>query len=502
MIDLAEAGQGLSRDRSEEPVGAREEVRVKVQAWVLLLGLSVAACASNADLGGGSGDSGTLADSSVRGGPDGSNGGDDGSSDGEVGDAGDGASNLDFQDAAPIPLADLCPLFTEDLCTYLIQCDKAPYRDMSQCLAENYCYGLPELTQAAAQGAVIYDPSKVGACDARFRSDPCGFADLLFATDIFYVLSFCPGTLTPEQKQGDACVSDGECQSGLFCNKGDTGACPGTCTAYSTAGQPCDTNGLQCADGFLCNASNICEATTGAVGTPCTSDSDCGGSTIYICLGDAACNEPPVLWCDKSTGTCAAGLDAGAACGPADAGNQPCARGLSCAAVLLTGTCVAPGPAGTPCSDDSACETGLHCGAFQFDVSLGKCAPPTVEGAACTSQTECASGLFCKYDEGGTSAVCSAPSGLGGACTGNSNADCQTGLTCSNQICMNTLYPGDACGDATSLCVLSTCKSGVCANYAKVGGACATTSDCFEGACVAGTCADTTVCANPGDGGA
>jgi hypothetical protein len=63
---------------------------------------------------------------------------------------------------APIALQDLCPVFTEDLCTSLMKCDGVSYCDMQQCIAENDCYGLPQLTKAAADGAVLYDASKVG----------------------------------------------------------------------------------------------------------------------------------------------------------------------------------------------------------------------------------------------------------------------------------------------------------------------------------------------------
>src|SRR5258708_3308479 len=103
--------------------------------------------------------------------------------------------------AAPIALQDLCPVFTEDLCIYLMQCAAVPYCDMQQGVPVHDCYGLPQLTKAAAAGAVLYDASKVGACDARFRSDPCHFAFFLFTPDIFQVLSYCPGTITPQLKQ-------------------------------------------------------------------------------------------------------------------------------------------------------------------------------------------------------------------------------------------------------------------------------------------------------------
>src|SRR5689334_21976196 len=93
-------------------------------------------CGRNADLGGGD---------------DGGGGGATPSSDATTPDG----SSMSDVDAGPIALADLCPLFTEDLCIYLMQCSKAPYEDLSQCMAENTCYGVPDLTRAANQGAVL-----------------------------------------------------------------------------------------------------------------------------------------------------------------------------------------------------------------------------------------------------------------------------------------------------------------------------------------------------------
>jgi hypothetical protein len=75
----------------------------------------------------------------------------------------------------------------------------------------------------------------------------------------------CAGALTPQLNQGQSCLSSGECESGLFCQKqGDV--CPGTCTAYLAAGQPCAPDGCvqdagsgQCANDLICNSKDECQ---------------------------------------------------------------------------------------------------------------------------------------------------------------------------------------------------------------------------------------------------
>src|SRR6187549_3889982 len=95
-----------------------------------------------------------------------------GSSPGHAGTAGSNSSAAGGQSgavsSAPIPLTDLCPVFVGDLCAYLSQCLGEKFRDIDQCKAEVDCYGLPELQAAAAKGSVVYDPSQVGQCHARF----------------------------------------------------------------------------------------------------------------------------------------------------------------------------------------------------------------------------------------------------------------------------------------------------------------------------------------------
>ncbi len=404
---------------------------------------------------------------------------------------------------APIAVADLCPVFTSDLCTYLIQCGQAPYRNLAQCLAEVDCYGLAQLQAAVAAGGVVYDPSKVGACHARFLSDPCNFAFFLFTPTIFDVLSYCPGTITPELAAGADCVADGECTQGLYCQKTTSGACPGKCTAYAEAGAACGLDATlmtypQCGPELECNNNNICQP-NGKPGSVCANDSDCGPT--IICLDDPSCVTPN-LWCNLSgggaTGTCNVGVAAGATCGAAKAGTTSydiqCADGLWCSQIFIdqAGVCRVPAGMGAPCNNFGGCEKGFHCGGYVpvgAGATLGQCVPPSASGGPCTFTDDCQPGLGCP------ASTCAPLGALGGLC--QQDGDCQAGMTCASGKCAHAAYPGDACVGTTSVCVLSLCKNGTCVDTAKVGQPCMVDADCGSGTCLQGTCADTSVCAVP-----
>jgi hypothetical protein len=84
------------------------------------------------------------------------------------------------------------------------------------------------------------------------------------------------------------------------------------------------------------------------------------------------------------------------------------------------------------------------------------------------------------------------PIGLNGVCMIDS--DCQSGLFCSNGVCLTARYPGDPCTDAISACVHSLCSSGVCVDHIKAGQPCSANAACVSGTCASGVCADTSVC--------
>lgn len=397
--------------------------------------------------------------------------------------------------AAPIPLDSLCPLFTNDLCVYLMQCAHAAYRDMDHCKAEVDCYGLPVLTAAAAAGKVLYDPSAVGTCSAKFLNDPCNFfGSAPWSTDIFSVLAQCPGAIAAKVPVGDACeAATGECATG-YCQKTDR-VCPGKCTAYGQVGDSC-AGSAPCDATLRCNDQRLC-APYGKVGDLCQTAEDCP-PTVTCPVGDASCT-PARYFCDPATKACKAAVGEGSPCGyvlGAGLGTIVCADGLWCdqGALTASGTCRMSGGAGAPCSEYGGCAYGakLHCVGTDSShpaAMVGVCTPQGSVGASCTFESDCQADLHCAANK-----ACAAPAAVGGACS--TRTDCATGLGCAGTVCVKAAYPGDACASDAD-CVLSLCKNGTCADHAKVGEACATNADCTTGVCAAGVCADKSVCAVP-----
>jgi hypothetical protein len=416
----------------------------------------------------------------------------DGTSAGDIGASTEGDAGDAGLDAAPVPLGSLCALFTHDLCIYLMQCNQAPYRDLAHCEAELDCYGLPQLQAAAAEGGVIYDPAKVGVCNARFQANPCGFGFFLFTPDIFKVLAYCPGTITPRLEAGAPCVS-AECVPGLYCEK-DAGRCPGTCNPYATVGASCAGSvqcdpSLQCTSGFG-TSSEVCEFPAEA-GSPCTS----GCGSTENCPADPQNCPVQNLWCDSTSHTCKPGVGEGAPCGPQPDGGPTgaCASNLFCDQVFLDkpGICRKASDAGGPCNQ-IGCSAGLHCAGYVSlgaDAGLGRCVGPSADGGPCNSPSDCVGGAYCG------NGACGGGLAFGATCS--QDTDCQSGLTCASRTCAHAAYPGDPCDGTSTVCVLSLCKNGTCVDHAKVGQPCTMNTDCATGTCYQGTCADTSVCPVP-----
>jgi hypothetical protein len=348
---------------------------------------------------------------------------------------------------------------------------------------------------SAAQGGVLYDPSQVGACNARFLADPCGFAFFLFTPDIFEVLSLCPGTITPQRTAGQPCVSSGECTQGLYCKK-DSG-CPGTCTPFAKVGESC-AGSTQCGPQLRCVTAStpplidVCQATPNA-GDPCKSTGDCSSTTENCPADPSACSNPN-LWCDPTTGTCKPGAGQGGACGPTTAGSvrEPiaCASNLWCDQVFLDkpGTCRQAGGVGAPCND-IGCDRGLHCAGYiplGAGATLGACVGLSSGGGPCNSSSDCQGDMYCG------NGTCGGGKPFGSACQQDTN--CQAQMTCPSGMCVHAAYPGDVCDGTTAVCVFSICRNGKCVDHAKVGQPCTVNDDCATGTCFRGSCADTSVC--------
>jgi hypothetical protein len=390
--------------------------------------------------------------------------------------------------ATPIALPDLCPIFTHDLCVYLMECSGARYRDAAHCERELSCYGLPQLTAAAAAGAVEYNPQRVGECHEFFMKSPCTFGFFFSTPDIYDVLQFCPGTIAPKSAAGVACSANGECGAGLYCDKGSTYTCPGTCKPFAQQGESC-AGSASCAQELRCD-NELCVPEAKA-GDSCT---DFCSSSVS-CLADQIC--PENVWCDKAAGKCALGRLEGEPCGATGSGSEAstadCAVNLWCDKIGSgAGTCRKPSPVGGPCNRDefAACAKDLHCVGYVPSgaaATLGTCQPPGPSGTDCTSRKDCATGLSC------VASHCAAPGGAGAPCNGNS--ECAADLACSENKCAVARYPGDAC-DA-GRCTGSRCVDGTCQYHAQVGEACAMAADCATGACVDGHCYDDSVCKVP-----
>jgi len=395
-----------------------------------------------------------------------------------------GAGSVFAESSAP---GSLCATFTRALCSYLMQCQSVAYCDLSHCLAENDCYGFPQLEQAVDEGAVVYDPSKAAACFESFGSDPCHLGALPPTPDVFDVLSRCAGSLTPQLTQGKPCVSSSECGADLYCNIAGQ-ICPGSCTPFATTGQSC-AGGASCGAGLMCSSQNICRPNATA-GSPCSGYSDCQSNASCV---DPPCASPS-LWCDSTTGTCMPGVAQSAACGVTPGGPIACAQGLWCNALASDGqgTCQPPGAEGAPCNDLGGCQTGLHCAGYAPQggtPSLGQCALPATEGGNCEANTDCATGLVC------VGGACSPPLDVGLRC--NSDSYCKPGLTCATEKCLHASCPGQPCSDPNSACVLSVCKEGQCQDRARVGEPCVVGGDCTTGTCVAAKCAAASTCVSP-----
>ena len=258
-----------------------------------------------------------------------------------------------------------------------MQCNQAPYRDSAHCEAELDCYGLPQLQMSASDGGVLYDPGQVGACNARFLADPCGFAFFLFTPDIFQVLSYCPG--------GDHASAHGRrvvrfqrgMRGGALLQEGH--GMPRDMHAFRKGRRVvrrsdlCDPK-LRCKTTSTTPSTELCEAPSQA-GDPCKGAGDCG-STENCPAAPASCSNVN-LWCDATSGSCKPGVGLGAACGQQTSGSIACASNLWCDQVFIDqpGACRASGGAGAPCND-LGCDVGLHCAGYiplGMAATLGTC---------------------------------------------------------------------------------------------------------------------------------
>lgn len=237
-----------------------------------------------------------------------------------------------------------------------------------------------QLLADVVYGAVEYDGSAAQSCVGALRAGECdGLAPALSDVEA------CREMFRGSTKVGDACLADGECEDGAFCDRslcdGEDACCGGVCSrepVRAAIGEDCSQRA--CVEGAYCDeggedgddALPRCRARRDN-GEDCTSSRECkdgqrcsgegeeGKCYILAKVGercnpdlDVACRSLDA-WCDPATSTCVRLPGAG----------EPCADGDRCLdyAYCDRGTCkVRPGEGGLcpeggpPCLGDLRCE--------------------------------------------------------------------------------------------------------------------------------------------------
>ncbi|MBW2527656.1 MAG: hypothetical protein JRI23_25970, partial [Deltaproteobacteria bacterium] len=313
----------------------------------------------------------------------------------------------------------------------------------------------------------------------------------------------------PQYDLATACVSSdqclsGSCADGVCCDLPCTGECEscdlptaGTCTAYAQG----DVGSPSC-DPYLC------DGTTGACPTICSTDLDCADD--HYCDGlNCQPDQTNGDSCTNSTqcvsGNCVDGYCCNTACAFAcDACNVTGAEGL-CQA-KLAGT---PGdPACDPylcngaivtcpnfCNVAGDCIAGHYCGS-------GQCLPLAANGTSCALGSECqsgfcADGVCCNTACGGPCDECD--TGTVGTCEllsdgANGDPACAPFLCDGAQAdCPTTCTNNNDCV-ASSFCN----SSNVCDGKKALGQSCSDGTECDSGNCVDDVCCNTS-CGNDCD---
>ncbi len=308
------------------------------------------------------------------------------------------------------------------------------------------------------------------------------------------------------------CVTDAECDDGIFCNGRET--CSGVCL-------PGDRP--DCSDGIECT-SDRCEV-DGCVHVPdarmCTAGpggrcEERGGCQYDVC-DEVTCVAGP---CERARcegtrcvreSSCAAGQSCcGSSCQPigCDDGNPCTADACNASASACTHS-----PRDFACSDGDACTVGDRC-------SMGRCVSTGMlvcdDANPCTNDS-CAPTLGCQYIDGAGACSDGDPCTVddrcgGGACIPGAPMPCSDGIACTTDSCTGgtcTSVPRDSLCPGLARCIAgvgcqfaTSCDPASCA--ASAGpcetGTCSGTTCVISGGCAAGqTCCGGT-CRNCNDG--
>lgn len=221
---------------------------------------------------------------------------------------------------------------------------------------------------SAAQGRVVYDPTKVDACLQLVRHAPCEQVQSFF--DERPLGTACGEVLVGQGRAGGACYGEIECDASTYCDATEL-KCPGACKSFIAAGATCSDDD-RCAIGSDCR---------------CT---------------DAAC----------ATRTCKPKAKPGERCETKEA--PACASASYCVpnGAKNAGHC-ATQELTDPCPSADACAMPARCVGLQDSEHPGRCSLPKKVGEACVDGAhECADFSSC------VGGVCTAWNKVDGPCGG------------------------------------------------------------------------------------
>lgn len=311
-------------------------------------------------------------------------------------------------------------------CNELVE-DAAPVENAACLLPEP-----PEETPCDADKLYIGQVPEGGRCTSPGASLECEPGLVCGGNSLLGVFGECvrPG------RAGEACFSDGTCESTLYCSQLD-----GTCQPYREAGQTCV---------FADREDPIPEA----------------GTLLVKCAEG--------LSCDPVTDTCVAPCQQGAAC----ASDEECdeEQELRC----IVGRCDRARVAGLPCAVAADCAEGLRCAPDPEDETLQVCQERLAIDEGCTSHEECASD-FCDP----VLLTCAEKVPADSACPSGLDEQCDDGV-CEPEVV--SCVSNDDC-PLSGQCDLGT---GICSGYCVAlkpeGAICTEDVECASEACVIGFC--------------
>ena len=296
---------------------------------------------------------------------------------------------------------------------------------------------------------------------------------------------------------GEDCAGGAaQCQPGLDC-RSDFTTSLSQCFA-GVAGDPCQ-NGERCQAGLSCKNDpiagfNKCQA-AGALNSNCDEFSHDECVSPLRCRNDGSFNFK-----------CLQPLAANAACSSSSSGDDPCDGTHNCAFDSVSGNdlCLASGGAGTSCSSDVECNSGLFCD----QLNTGTCIGLHSAGQSCQATSQCAAGLSCRDNDAQTSQICRGLSAANERCT--SNNDCAAGLDCRSDdagqrtVCRGASTDGQRCESFGDCAQGLDCRnaddgaSTVCRGLSNADEGCDGALDCADGlACRVDNTTFRTVCKGP-----